>query len=166
MPEPETSAGVFLETVIRPVLLEMGMYSPAAAKLLVLTACHESMGFRFRRQEKGPALSFFQIEPDTLADLYDNYLHFRPSRQLMLDAYLPQDMRRLVALETLDNYACAAARLIYARVPEPLPDVADTAALAAYAKRFWNTRMGAATAEKYISDFGRYGPAPQPVDWC
>lgn len=166
MAEPLTNADDFLKSVIHPVLDRMGMNSSAAAKLLMITACHESLGFRYRRQVGGPALSFFQIEPDTLDDLYENYLKYRPGRQMLLDQYLPDDMTRVEALEKRDDYACAAARLIYARVPAPLPEVGDVAGLAAYCKRYWNTDLGAATPEKYLADFERYGPHPAPASWA
>ncbi|WP_417451267.1 hypothetical protein [Kordiimonas sp.] len=165
LPEPQTDANTFLARVIIPVLADLGMDSPAAEKLLMMTAAHESMGFRYRVQVGGPALSYFQIEPATLEDLYVNYLSFRRGRQAMLDAYLPDGMSRTQALEQDDHYACAAARLLYARMPEALPDVADDMALAAYAKRNWNTSYGNATPEKYLDDFINYGPKPCPATW-
>jgi len=165
MADPETNADDFLRDVIEPVLKDMAMDGAAAEKILMMTACHESMGFRYRAQVGGPALSFFQIEPNTLDDLYENYLAYRPDKQALVDAYLPEGMDRLEALENEDQYACAAARMIYWRVPESLPDVTDDEGLAAYAKQYWNTELGAATAEKYLEDYRRYGPNPEPVNW-
>lgn len=165
MPDPQTSANAFLDDTIVPVLTDMGMDSPAAEKLLMMTACHESLGFRYREQVNGPALSYFQIEPATLQDLYDNYLEYRPGRQLLLDQYLPEGMSPREALANDDRYACAAARMIYARVPQALPDVADNDALASYCKQYWNTDLGAATPEKYLEDYARYGPKPEPANW-
>ena len=167
MPESKTSADKLLKEIIQPVLDEMGMRSAAAEKLLIMTAAHESLGFRYRRQQGGgPALSYYQIEPATLDDLYENYLAFRPGKQALLDAYLPEETSRTDALENSDKYATAAARLIYARVPDALPDVADDEALAAYAKKFWNTDLGAATPEKYLADYRAYGPKPEPASWA
>jgi hypothetical protein len=165
VPEPMTHARAFLNGAIVPVLHAMGMSGVAAEKLLLMTAAHESMGFRYRRQVGGPALSYFQIEPATLDDLYANYLAFRPRRQTAVDAFLPAGMDRLEALEHDDRYACALARMIYARVAEALPDAEDELALANYAKRYWNTPSGKATAEKYLRDFRAYGPTPAPVHW-
>ncbi|WP_262689771.1 hypothetical protein [Kordiimonas aestuarii] len=165
-PQPQTDANTFLDGVIIPVLRDLGMDSPAAEKLLMMTAAHESMGFRYRAQVGGPALSYFQIEPATLEDLYQNYLAYRPGRQAMLDIYLPAGMGRIDALEHDDRYACAAARLLYARVPDALPVVSDDMALAAYAKRYWNTDFGKATPEKYLDDFISYGPKPCPTGWA
>ena len=125
------------------------------------------MGFRYRTQVGGgPALSYFQMEPATLEDLYHNYLDYRPDLRSRLDAYLPSDMHRIDALKNDDRYACAAARLQYARMPEALPNVADDMALAAYAKRYWNTNAGKATPGQYLDDFAAYGPQPYPANWA
>ncbi len=165
VPEPQTHAYAFLDGVIAPVLQTLRMGSVAAEKLLLMTAAHESMGFRYRRQVGGPALSYFQIEPATLDDLYANYLAFRPARQAKMDAFLPTGMNRLDALEQDDRYACACARMIYARVQAALPDAADDMALAAYAKQHWNTHAGKASAAKYLHDFHLHCPAPHPERW-
>ena len=148
-----------------PVLDAMNMDSVAAEKLLIMTAAHESMGFRYRRQVGGPALSYFQIEPATLDDLYSNYLAYRPNRQKVVDVFVPIGMNRREALEHDDRYACACARMIYARVAEALPDAGDEPALAAYAKRYWNTPAGKATAAKYLADFRAHVPVPAPAHW-
>lgn len=148
----------FLTSTIRPVLEDMGMYSKSAEKLLLMTACHESGGFQHRVQIGAPAKSYFQIEPATLDDLYENYLSYRPERQELVDSYLPDDMAREEALEESDDYACAVARMIYARVPEALPMEDDTEAMADYCKQYWNTELGKATPEKYLTDYIRYKP--------
>lgn len=166
MPDPLTNANDFLYHTINPVLDEISMNSAAASKLLMMTATHESAGFRYRTQIGGAALSYYQMEPATLNDLYDNYLSFRPDRQALLDKYLPDDMTREEALEKKDDYATSAARLQYSRVPVALPDVGDDEALAKYAKQYWNTALGAATWEKYLADFYRYGPVPTPANWA
>jgi len=151
-------ASEFLADTLRPTLIVMGMHSPAAEKLLLMTACHESMGFRYRRQIKGPALSYFQIEPATLADLYDSYLDYRSAKRATLNKHLPGDMTPLEALKNDDTYAVACARMIYARVSAPLPDADDEHGLAAYAKKHWNTEAGKATAQKYYDDYQRWKP--------
>jgi len=164
MADPKTNSDDFLKETLEPVLAEMGMASPSAEKLLIMTAAHESMGYRYRAQTGGgPALSYYQIEPNTLDDLYTNYLAFRPDKQALLDAYLPEGSSRVEALENNDEYATAATRLIYSRVPDALPAVDDDEALAKYAKQFWNTELGAATAEKYLADYRLYGPKPEPA---
>lgn len=158
-------ANNFIVEVVRPVLRHLGMWSPAAEKLLVMTACHESGGFRFREQQGGPALSFFQIEPATFYDIWDRYLEPRPGRKALVAQFLPEGVDPIEALRTDDRFACAIARMKYASLPDPLPSVADNQALAAYCKTHWNTALGKATPEKYLSDYERYGPQPEPEEW-
>ena len=156
--QPPMTAGRFVESVLRPTLEDMNMWSPAAEKLMLMIAAHESQGFLYRKQVGGPALSYFQIEPATLDDLYNNYLIYRADKQALLDRYRPEPMKYREALERRDDYACAAARLILWRVKAPLPEVGDEVGMALYAKRYWNTPKGKATAEKYLDDYHRYKP--------
>ncbi len=67
----------FLASVIRPTLMTLGLYSPAAEQLLLATAIQESH-LTHRKQIGGPALSYFQIEPKTHNDIWDNFLKYRP----------------------------------------------------------------------------------------
>lgn len=135
------------------------MNSASAQKLLLMAACHESGGLKHWRQIGGPALSYFQIEAATLYDLSENYLSYRSGRQALLDAHLPQGKSREVALQESDAYACAAARFLYAWVCAALPAAADEVAMSEYCKKYWNTELGRATAQKYLDDRNRTKPA-------
>lgn len=150
----------FLQDILRPTLIAMDMASGRAEKLLLMTACHESGGFRWERQlQGGPARSFYQIEPATLKDLYLNYLRFRPALRERLDAFLPYAGCEDPEAALMDrSYATAAARMIYWRDPQPLPDMDDDAAMAATWKRWWNTTKGKGTVEKFLDDWARYKP--------
>src|SRR5690242_4274185 len=64
--------------VIRPLLKDLDeksqvRNSPFAEALLLATAAHESH-FEYLAQEQGPARGIYQMEPRTVADLYDNYI--------------------------------------------------------------------------------------------
>jgi len=148
----------FLDEILKPTLEKMEMHSPAAEKLLLMTACHESGGFVYERQVGGPAVSFYQIEPNTLNDLYENYLSFRPERQALLDQFKPSEDCSLDEALMDRVFATAAARLIYARVAEALPSFDDDEGMGRYCKKYWNTEAGKATPEKYINDWLRYKP--------
>lgn len=149
----------FLENDIRATLDDMGMWSHAAEKLMFMIAAHESGGFKHRRQVKGSALSFFQIEPMTLYDFYQNYISYRPDRRALLARYTPEDMGRLQALENDNVYACAVTRMQLLRKREALPAADDDKALSEYCKKHWNTASGKATPEKYLADYNLYKPA-------
>lgn len=152
-------------TLQRLSKIRVGYNAPSARKILFMTAAHESGRFQHRRQVGGPALSFYQIEPDTLDDLYDNYLSFRPKLQHQLDSFRQDSESRLKALEFNNAYATCAARFNYARIPEALPPIEDTQAFARYAKRHWNTDLGAATAEKYMEDYTACVTERLKQDW-
>jgi len=146
----------FIYNVIRPTLKQMEMWSPAAEKLLVMIACHESLGFKYRKQISGPAVSFYQIEPATFSDVWDRYLGARRLKKANVRQFMPDDLLPLNALAKSDEFATAIARMKLYMVPEALPLVTDDEGLARYAKKYWNSDLGKATPEKYLNDFNRY----------
>lgn len=153
------NANLLLESVIRPVLQRMGMGSPAAEKLLLMTACHESMGFKHKEQlGGGPALSYYQIEPATLLDLHRNYLAFRPLYKGLLEHFWPKGAMEQREALLDDRYSTAVARMIYFRVPKKLPDFDDDVGMAAYWKTYYNTHKGAGTQTRFLQDWERYKP--------
>lgn len=133
---------------VRSVLEQLQLFSDAAQNLILLTAAHESGRFRYDRQQGGPALGLCQMEPATFHDLLDNGGGTR-----FCTPFLPagRDLRDLDDL--LDRrFAIAACRAQYRRFSEPLPAADNGPGLADYAKRYWNTHLGAATPEKYLAD--------------
>lgn len=120
--------------------------SEAAVRLLLMIAAHESDGFLFCRQKGGPALGLFQMEQATYKAVLD-YLQ-RSGKFPAISRSLPAE-RMLIDAE----FAAAIARVYLYSFPEPLPDADDFAALASYAKKYWNTDAGKASAEKYLADF-------------
>jgi hypothetical protein len=152
------NAETFLKDTLRPVLLEMGMWSHSAEKLLLMTACHESGGFRTRVQDGGgPARSFFQIEPATHDDLYKNYLIYQPTKRKNIGPFIPT-VGKTAEILMDDRYATAIARMIYSRDVAPLPAFEDTEGMAVYWKRVWNTPAGKGTVEKFLADYALYMP--------
>lgn len=147
----------FLETIIRPTLMQIDLYSEAAAELLWGTAAQESH-FQWRRQlGNGPARGLFQVEPFTHDDIWKNYLAYHKDladkiRALILPT-LPPGADQMI---DNDRYACAMARVKYLRVKSALPDAGDTVAQAHYYKQWFNTPLGAATAEEYLDNWHRF----------
>ncbi len=149
-------AVAFKLQVIRPAITRLGLWSEAAETLLLMTAAHESAGWKHVRQHpSGPGVSFYQIEPGTLEDFHKNWLSYRPQwrdKLIAMGAHRPQPDRLVFDAA----YATTMARLLYYRDDKPLPAAGDLDGLAAYAKRVWNTSRGKATAEKYRADYERY----------
>lgn len=147
----------FRRLVIRPAVRRLGLWSPAAERLLLGTALTES-GLRHLHQVGGPARGLYQIEPATLRDLIANWLPRHPK--------LAERLRGFTAPHgALDDqliwnlaYASAVARLIYYRRPEPLPRADDLPALAEYWKAHFNTAAGKGAPGDFIA---RAGPVLQ-----
>ncbi len=146
----------FRELIVRPTLKLMdkyvpGMYSEAAENLLVGTALVES-DLAYVKQHSGPALSMYQIEPDTELDIMHRYineskysddfwemLYAGNYDSVELNSTLIYDMR----------YATIVARLRYFMETDPLPDADDIHALGHY----WNTHYNANPDFGTVADF-------------
>jgi hypothetical protein len=129
-------------------------YSIEAVDLLCMTAAHESLNGTYLKQIKGPALGIYQMEPATHDDIWDNYL---AHRKILSELVSGLDSDELVYNL---KYATVMARVHYWRVKEPLPKRKDTGPdsdyiyhLAKYAKRYYNTELGKATADDYFDAF-------------
>jgi len=151
-------------------------YAERVAKLLFMTAAHESLAFRFRRQigfrreTCTGAFGLWQCELASIEASID--LIHRPDRRPLRDRCLAwldrwpglEDVdlshRTLgIALLALqeprgDPLSCLLARLHYLRVPEAVP--ATVQDMAVYAKRYYNTRLGKATAANYLSAYEKW----------
>jgi hypothetical protein len=124
--------------------------SANAVELLLMIAAHESGGFTYCKQIQGPALGLYQMEPATFYDT-QQYMQ-RVKRFDQIDIEAPPD--RLV----FDvPFATAMARVYLLRVPAPIPAVEDVWALAQYAKKYWNTPLGKASAKQYLTAYLKQG---------
>lgn len=156
-------AGIALDDlvrdVVRPVLAELGLASPAAERLLIGTAAHESHFGELRQNaaggRPGVARGIYQIEPWVVRDFHRSWLAYRPvwrDRLAQFDAQAPALEARLAGDLC---WQTAVARLLYYRVPDALPAADDVAGLARYWKRHWNTAAGAGTVERWVADWDR-----------
>ena len=152
------------DNIIKPVLGELGMWSPGAETLLWGTAAHEGDGFNALRQYgNGPALSWWGIEPDTYRDLLTNTIPgLQRSHPKAIAAYQGMVPKRYAGYAPAEHlmrdqaYACATARLLYWRIAAPLPAADDLPGLAAYWKRYYNTEHGAGRAEQWLDAYRRF----------
>lgn len=151
------NASQLKELVIKPALHELVMYSDNAVELLLFTCAVESLGGTYLKQLKGPAVGIYQMEPATHNDIWQNYINHRGSLiMIMASAFdctrMPSEDRLIYDL----RYATAMARLHYARVPEPLPDLNDIQSIWVYYKTHYNTIQGSATKDKSIAKYLAY----------
>lgn len=116
-------------------------YTPAAFQLLVGTAAVESGGIAVRQYGSGPACGYWQMEPATADDIFDNWLRYRV-RIAEFVKRIQGSQTREYALTFNPLYAAIMARLHYRRVRDPLPAENDFAGLAEYWKVHYNTEQG------------------------
>lgn len=156
----------FREYVIRPTLLDLGMWSEAAEDLMLGTAVTESHLTYLVQHDDGPAKGVYQIEWNTASDILNRYLRiiakddtvYRFAETTGYDMRLGTLDKRTVNSELITNlkFATAVARLRYYMVPEPLPEVGDLEGYARYWKKYYNTHLGAGTEEKFTEMYREF----------
>lgn len=123
------------------------MYSKDVEDLIIATGNAES-GFRALEQNKGPAVGFFQIEPDTIDDVLDNYARYRPTvMQVLLEYGMIQGEEHFSVMSNI-ALQVAFCRLCYRRVPDPIPNNLND--MAKYWKKFYNTEKGKGTVKHFL----------------
>lgn len=142
------------DLVIRPTLNSLELGGDAAEEIMLGTALQESGdGRRLIQAGGGPALGIWQMEPATYNDIWMNFLTARPVLMgVVRSLRIPSIVAPLDQLEGNLYYACAMARLVYYRRPEPLPAAGDLAAQAAFYVQHYNAG-GKATINEYIANW-------------
>ena len=146
-----------MRNIIQPTLEHLGDKNPRdAMSLLTGIGIMESLFLHDAQFNGGPALSWWQIEPDTLADL-SLYIARKPNLRprvydLMSVPYLP--CAPLVMLQFNPWYACAMARVFWLRKLDPLPAYNGLASQAEAWKKHYNTSRGRGTVDGYRSTVG------------
>ena len=161
---------IYFKEVVEPTLEHFGIFTPELAKILVMTAQHESGGFKHKRQiGGGPGNGYCQVEMPTHNDNYINYLKGRKSLEKITQYYFNMDAKTFMenkeyekVRDTLinnDSYNCLMAAIWYLRRinsptnPRPLPAVDDIVGMANYWKKWYNTPKGGGTPEKFLRDW-------------
>ena len=138
-----------IKKIIAYTLDKLDMDSDAARELIFATGKAES-GYRALEQMGGPAVGFFQVEPATIQDVWDNYVFYRPQIKLDLYALGLDDSNMELSVMGSIILQAAFARLQYRRVKDPLPSVGDLEAQGKYWKQFYNTELGRGTIEHFL----------------
>lgn len=140
--------------LIERVLTEIDKYSEPAVNLLLGTAAQESAFGTYIRQINGPALGVFQMEPNTEADCWMNYLLYRKALVGDIVRITGISMPNTWHLEGNLIYQIVMARVHYLRVSEPIPE--DVPGMAEYWKEYYNTRLGKGTPGEFEKNYLRY----------
>jgi hypothetical protein len=153
----ELRADLFLSQILRPALQVSGFHSRSAEVLLLGTALTESDLDSVKQFNDGPALSFFQIEPETYHDCirYLKTCRAKGLKERILSACFIDVFPPAECLTWNLRLSCLIARVKYWMRPEPLPKQDDAAALCKYYLKYYNTNKGKATYEKSMLHFSR-----------
>lgn len=153
--------------VVRPALAALGLPGGILAEKLVMGTAAQESGFRYLHQlGKGPALSLWQIEPNTVTDTLDRlptqpllrlrdllgWAQFRPrdiNAALVGNLYLGAAMCRLV-------YYMKPFQWVLLPLPEPDTSDEDVNWCAATWKAHYNTPSGAGTESQFIRNWTRF----------
>lgn len=145
-----------LRELINTTTAKIGYQSDDATELLLMTIAHESTLGRYIHQITGPACGIAQMEPITYMDIWQIYL--KPRKKLANNILtvlgyeaIPPSSRMTTDL----MLAIIMARMQYLRRPEALPSKNDVVAMSQFAKCFYNTKIGSATAEDYAGAYNR-----------
>ncbi|VUX47874.1 conserved hypothetical protein [Candidatus Defluviicoccus seviourii] len=129
--------------------------SEAARRLLIGTAVYES-GLQALEQDRGPARSYFQIEPPTARDVTAPRGRNGDLLAAINDFRPPVPVELMAQITANPLFACAVARLVYWRAPAPLPAADDLVALGQYYKKYYNTDHGKGTAVGWTRSYRKY----------
>lgn len=134
-------------------------YTEDARNLLVMVAAHESkLGTYLYQLDGGPALGVYQHEPETIKDLYREFISKNRTLDFAVSKFTPSRSSlssdnpfEIVATDL--RYATVLARAHFQRFKEPIPSTPYD--LAVYAKKYWNTEAGAASVDDYLTAYKR-----------
>ena len=136
-----------VKPIIHKVLTDLNMHSEEACDLVYRTGMAES-GYRALAQMGGPAISYFQLEPDTINDVIKNYLYYRkPLMDKLVKMGLDESDPNWSVMTNI-AVAIAMCRLKYRRDSEPIPK--NLQGQAQYWKRVYNSELGKGTIEHFI----------------
>ena len=126
--------------------------SDEAVDLIFETGMTETGYKHLEQMGNGPAVSFFQLEPNTIKDIWDNYVIYR--KPLIEGLYKLGYIEEYPSFSVMTNIAVAIAfcRIHYRRQPGPIPKIEEERAK--YWKEYYNTRLGKGTVHHYLEQNG------------
>lgn len=140
----------FRDHIVVPALTHINHYSLNAEQLVMATAMAESNLLFIQQAGRGPARSFFQMEPVTHDDIWERYLSRRPHLLNDLKGLIMRDMDLHEQLHGNLFYGAAMCRIFYLRFKQKLPETNDWRGMAEYWKKYYNTHLGAGTVEGFL----------------
>tara|TARA_B100001094_G_C17896102_1_gene654099 strand:+ start:194 stop:640 length:447 start_codon:yes stop_codon:yes gene_type:complete len=140
-----------IKHIIKWTLNYIGMYSDDSAELIYRTGMAET-GYRVLKQiGGGPALGFFQCEPNTMLDIMKNYVDYRQELKHKIVALGYNEEHSSDILMSNIALQVAFCRLKYRRDKYQIPNKSKLEEQGKYWKRVYNTKLGKGTVKHFIS---------------
>ncbi len=140
--------------IIRPALHALGIWSQSLETLVLGTGAQESCYLYAQQLGGGPALGWWQCEPFTEADTWENWLRYRKPIAQALNQ-LRNGETKPMALVRYPLYAAALCGVHYKRriAGSALPPHTDPQLQAACWKQSYNTVKGKGTVAQALPHF-------------
>ena len=139
-----------IKKIINWSLNNLDMNSEDVSVLVFRTGMAESGYKHLSQMGSGPAVGFFQVEPATIDDTWNNYAVYRkPIMAVLKDMGFDPDDSRMRVMSSIALQA-AFCRLKYRRDRLPIPPADYIYAQAAYWKRVYNTELGKGSVEHFV----------------
>ena len=139
-----------IKKIIKWSLDEVNMGGEDAESLVFATGMAES-GYKVLSQYgDGPAVGFFQCEPATMRDIWDNFVMYRSDLKTKLYGLGYDEENDRMRLQSSIALQAIFCRIKYRRDSHPLPKHDDLMAQAKYWKRVYNSHLGKGTVEHFM----------------
>ena len=139
-----------IKKIIKLSLQHLGLDSEDARSLIYRTGKAESGYKTLQQYGGGPALGFFQMEPNTALDIWNNYVMYRPKYRDKLYSLGFDDGTLEFCLLSNIGLQAAFCRLHYRRVPSALPSMDNLENQAKYWKKYYNSDLGKGTVKHFM----------------
>ena len=139
-----------IKNIIKLTLQHLDLDSEDARSLIYRTGKAESGYKTLQQYGGGPALGFFQMEPNTALDIWNNYVMYRPKYRDKLYSLGFDDGALEFCLLSNIGLQAAFCRLHYRRVPSALPKVNNLKGQAIYWKENYYTNLGKGTIKHFL----------------
>ena len=141
-----------IKTIIDWTLKYLNMHSDDASALVYRTGMAETKYNHLKQMGDGPALGFFQCEPNTMKDIMENYVSYRDGLKQKIYYLGYNDDNPEMSLMSNVALQVAFCRIKYRRDRLPIPNKDKIEEQAKYWKRVYNTRLGKGTVEHFLSN--------------
>ena len=142
-----------IKDIINEVLAKLekatGIRKTREAVALIYETGNAETGYRnLVQMGGGPAVSFFQLEPATIQDIFNNYVEYRqPLLEVLIEIGL-DPMNLEFCVKTNIAIAICMCRFHYRRVPSAIPKTKEQRAI--YWKEYYNTNLGKGTIDHFL----------------